>query len=326
MAKELPNEGHNIRADSYFGCYSSAVGLDEMHHNFNMACRGDRPFAVFARYLHPLVTGTDSPRKLVVELGTPVIALTVEQQKKTGPRKVNFLSNLFAGDEEVETQDEMKKLDINDDYDQHMGYVDQADCNAREGRYPHKHLKWTHAIFFWLLKVSISNAWLIWRHKRRRSEEDEPLDVFTEELVREMKNEGLNLVPEPILCCLPKTLNCSLCYHNTGKKSRTVFFCGHCDRAMHEQCFHQHEMKVKRKENPTPITQQNKRAKKNEAIKLQKEQEKLLRKQKRIQKRLKQIQQKKEELEKEEKNNDVPSAPQATEPKEDKMALSFLLQ
>ena len=51
-----------------------------------------------------------------------------------------------------------------DYYNQHMGYVDQADAAIHRYRPLRKNAKWTMVGFIFLLKLCINNAWVLINH------------------------------------------------------------------------------------------------------------------------------------------------------------------
>ena len=86
------------------------------------------------------------------------VTFTLKESKKEGDGFINFITNVNEG-KEVNTNG---KYDVQGDYNKNMGSVDQMDRTVAHRKYPHKHLKWTHAVFFWLLTATLNNCWIIY--------------------------------------------------------------------------------------------------------------------------------------------------------------------
>ncbi len=247
MADTLPDQGHTVRADSAFGCPNTAFGLAEMGQNFTLNCQASRKHYLFTRFIHKEVTGNDVAAGAITTEGpTPIAAISFTQQKSSGPKTINFISNVSSSqDENIDG-----KVAVAVDYRDAMGFVDQADRNAVFAAYPHKHQKWTHATFFWLLKVSIANAWLIWLLLH-----DDESDIlkFTEQLVHEMLNWSAGITDLHDLIPQDDKRDCSVC-EKKKKTSKTTLKCTGCGTFMHQRCFelsHEEEVEVQ-----LPMSQQ----------------------------------------------------------------------
>lgn len=163
-----------IRADSYFGSIDGAIRLDEQGHFFTLACRKDRPSALFGRHLHAKTTGPNSTSSIFrnkTETTRVMAAITFRHHKTDGDQLVNFISNQFAGKKTV-TKKNGAIPDVADDYNKHMGYVDQVDSVCLQYEYRHRLINWKHVLFFWLLETTMHNSWIIWNHLHPQENED----------------------------------------------------------------------------------------------------------------------------------------------------------
>jgi len=135
--------------------------------------------------------------------------------------------------------------------------------------YPHKHYKWTHAVFFWILTAALNNAWVIWCSVHSSKE---TFDEFITNFIGELRKEGGKTMRHELVSCSPESGKCSRCQEN-DKLSSTTLRCTGCRQWLHESCYQsmrRHKVKTKRV-NTKEESIKKKKDKKEEKEKLKKE-------------------------------------------------------
>lgn len=230
-----------IRADAYFGSIDAAEGLDQEGHFYTLACRKDRPSAIFGRHLHSQEIPMDSSATIYKaptrEGERPMAAITFRQKKTDGEKVINFVSNLYAGEKSVQKKNGERAVpDVVQDYSLHMGYVDQVDSACLQFRYPHRLINWKHALFFWLLEATVHNMWIMWNHLHPNEREDWP--TFRRAMADTLRAAGQGLSSlEHRLVKLPKRRKCSVC-RKRNINSNTTLCCLACGNLpLHKNCY-----------------------------------------------------------------------------------------
>jgi hypothetical protein len=105
-----------------------------MGHNCNLNCQASRKHYFFTRYIHNDIIGTDNPAgAITLEAPTPLAAVSFTQQKASGPKTINFISNVVSN-----ADSPVGGKVAAADYREGMPFVDQADRNAMFATYLHK--------------------------------------------------------------------------------------------------------------------------------------------------------------------------------------------
>ncbi len=239
MTTYLPKDrSFSIRTDSYFGSFEAALKLAKQGHQFTLACRKDRPSALFAQFLHSYAhvnTWSTVQHFDPVAPATRMTAIAFCQQKSNSEKLINFISNLYTGKQAI-VKEKNVIPDIVHDYNLHMGYVDQMDSGCLQFTYPHRLINWKHAVFFWLIEATIRNSWIIWNSTHQGNEED--FQTFRRQLAFALRIEGLNLPTDHHgLIRLQKRRKCVVCL-KIGRNSNTIYCCVYCRfLPLHRQCY-----------------------------------------------------------------------------------------
>lgn len=136
--------------DSKFGTLDIAQELDRMNFLYILGSGKSRPSYFWKYGLHrKLKKGEEKAAKK-----GKVIAVSTFSRKK-----VNLLSNAFQlGD--TKNYKPQKVLEY---YDAKKHFVDDFNRHAADYYYDHRHYKWTQAFFDGLLKIAVTNAFMIYR-------------------------------------------------------------------------------------------------------------------------------------------------------------------
>ena len=162
--------------------------------------------------------------------------------------KVNLLTNLMVADKLVSSDKSNKSIPIALYYYRlWLGSVDQHDRQVHQYWPHHKNLKWHSAFLMAILKIAISNTWIIYNYLHKS---DKPFSIkdITSTIIKHLsgittlrgddnkpsellKRDQINHWPESA-----KKNNCVQCL-KVGKKSSTSYQCTKCNVHLHPLCF-----------------------------------------------------------------------------------------
>ena len=257
LTRPLQNKGYHIYCDNF---YSSPALFEELSTVGFQACgtvRSNRRGLSEVFKSKKLQKGEVYSEKVS---DSSVLCL-----KWKDKRDVLLLSTIHDDDSMVEIQrrsrsvaggiETIHKPKVIDDYNQHMGGVDQSDQLVLYYGYAHRQAKWWKRVFFHLVDLSLVNASILYNSTNQEKLTQMEfriavakglLNGYTKHQPKHFtvsQNLPLRLTerafPEKIStdCPYGGRLLCEVCRARGGKRSRTQYRCKVCKVPLHIECF-----------------------------------------------------------------------------------------
>jgi hypothetical protein len=237
FVKKLHSVQHSIYADSYYGSEQLALELHKLGFKFTLSCQQNRPSWLFGKNMDKLLKNKGDVKYSTHKEYPQIIALAFKDNAVC-----HFISNQF-GKQCQKTEENTSIPTIVDDYRKWYGCVDRANRYHMKWLFPHKHQKWTRALFHSFLKIAVVNSWIFWKQIKNS---DMKQKDFLLNLVVQMRNEINNLAPRVTLSSISNfhliqrsntRRSCKYCMLTKKKKNSTPFICSTCQIPLHPDCF-----------------------------------------------------------------------------------------
>lgn len=141
---------YEIVANSSFGSLQTAESLEKQRMLYVLSCGKRYPSWLWGRELHP---GLQQGETRLASKGKCWAVCTFSK------KKVNLLTNSFyrGGEQDAGCTQPLQY------YNAHKNGVDKANRLRAEYYYDHRHRKWTHALFCGLMKMAVTNAFIMYK-------------------------------------------------------------------------------------------------------------------------------------------------------------------
>jgi hypothetical protein len=237
FVKKLKSVQYSVYADSYYGSEQLALELHKLGFKFTLSCQQNRPSWLFGKNMDKLLKRKGDVKYSKHNQFPQIIAIAFKDNAVC-----HFITNQFGmGSEQIDDNTLLPKAVA--DYRKWYGCVDLANQFHMKWLFPHKHQKWTRALFHSFLKITAVNAWLLWKELNNVNIKQKD---FLLELVVQMRNEINSLAPQlsnpriqtfHLIQRSPTRGNCKFCLITKKKRSSTPFICCTCNVSLHVECF-----------------------------------------------------------------------------------------
>jgi hypothetical protein len=234
----LPNVGHIVYGDKWFGGLPAAHEVLSRGHRFTFSCEKRRPTQLWSR-LHGNLRDSDLA---VEQMEDPrIVALVWVDRAKATPKKVNLLSSRYG----IEEASRMIHVDDDDgalpalvqDYRSGKSFGDVANASIAEYAFRHRQRKWPHAGLTFILHALMHDAWVLYQ---QHTGSDLGLLDFLRRCLHGKLPPTASEATMPAVHLVTRATSrrhCVHCYAERRAQSNTPYRCQTCRVALHPDCF-----------------------------------------------------------------------------------------
>jgi len=231
--RTIGKSGYCIIADSYFGSLEAAAKLNP-NFFFILAVKKNVDTTVKG----PLTYGLKKDNWRSLYNDKEHITYCTFHDRAV----CSFLSNFRDGSKHVIRNTNSKSQEIPNIvsfYNQYINAIDIFDSHLHLYLNTHRNQKWTQCAFNALIKMAITNAWILYCNLTKSTVTNaEFLELFLREGLAKFKSKTSSPKAKRHVIMEAETISrCCVCNCPGGTRSYTPFYCPSCNLYLHPKCF-----------------------------------------------------------------------------------------